>query len=107
MRQSRWQTFFVKCLGGIKSPDIGKLGVSGAYHCPEKQLEGRSVRIEMTSSFIAINIVDLNHAQGEGNVDNDEYEKEHNDVQDHIGHANDYWSGLSPHQADLNRTQKS
>ena len=65
------------------------------------------MRIEMTSSFIAINIVDLNHAQGEGNVDNDENEKEHHDVKDHVGHANDYGSSLSPHQTDLNRTQKS
>ena len=46
----------------------------------------------MASSLTAVDIIDLDYRQCEGNVDNDEYKKEYHYVQDHVGHTDDNWT---------------
>ena len=49
-----------------------------------------------------ISTVDVNHAQSEGNVNDDKNQEENQDVQDHVRHANDDWTRGPPHQSSLN-----
>ena len=46
----------------------------------------------MASSLTAVDVIDLDYRQCEGNVDNDEYKKEYHNVQDHVGHTDDNWT---------------
>ncbi len=54
---------------------------------------------------ILIYLVDVDDAEGEADVYDDEDEKEDEDVNDHVGHADDDGSSLSPHQPALIRDQ--
>ena len=52
---------------------------------------------------IAVYVVDVDGAEGEGDVDDDEDEEEDHDVEDHVRHADDDRTRLTPHQPDLNQ----
>ena len=51
-----------------------KLWVPSPYHGPEEELEGGLVVIEAVGSFVRIDGVNVDHAQSEGYVDDDEDE---------------------------------
>ena len=83
-----------------------KLRIACTYQGPKEQLESRSVRLEMLSTLIGIDIVNMNHAQGEWYVNNHENEQEHQHVQDHVGHTDNDGTSLPPHQSNLNRSEE-
>ena len=55
------------------------------------------MRIEKLRPVIRVHIVNMNHTQSERNVNNDKNEQKDQNVQDHVGHANDNRSSLPPH----------
>ena len=61
----------------------------------------RTKSFQVTKPLFAVDVVDVDGAEREGDVDDDEDEEEDHHVQDHVGHADDDGTRLAPHQANL------
>ena len=51
-----------------------KLRVTSPNESPKEQFKGRFMSVEKLCSLRTVNIVDMNHTQSEGNVNNDKNE---------------------------------
>merc|ERR1719187_2829000 len=93
--------------GVVELSDVWKVGVASSDEGPPEEFESRFVRIEKLSSVVVINRVDVDCTQSETEINNDEDEKKDQHIDNHVGHGNDDWSSLPPHQATLHIPQKS
>ena len=75
--------------------------MSSPNHRPEEQFESHFVSVEMRCSLIRINPIDVDGADGEGQIHDDEDKQKHQNVQDHVWDADDHGTSLAPHQASL------
>ena len=53
------------------------------------------------SPVFPIDIIDIDCAESERDVNNDKNEEKNHDIKDHVGHADDDWTGLAPHETHL------
>ena len=53
------------------------------------------------SPVFPIDIINIDCAESERNVNNDKNEEKDHDIKDHVGHADDDWTGLTPHETHL------
>ena len=63
------------------------------------------MRVESIVPVGGVDVVDIDRAEGEGQVDDDEEEQEDEDVEDHVGDADDHGAGRAPHQSALNGSE--
>ena len=77
------------------------LRVARPDHGPEEELEGGLVGVEVRGPVRGVDVVDVDDADGEGEVHDDEDEQEDEHVQDHVRDADDDGAGGAPHQAAL------
>ena len=77
------------------------MGVTRPNERPPEQLEGRLVAVEKLGPVVVVDLVHVDSDQSEAGVDYQEDEEEDEDVNDHVGHGDDDWTSLSPHQPSL------
>ena len=56
----------------------------------------------MFSTVYTIDVIDMNHTESEGNVNNDKNKEKYHHIQNHVRHANNNRTSLPPHQTTCN-----